>query len=88
METCAGQGLVHSACLRSDGGLVTDAGGGNLLARRWLVIVGKIHPSVAAEFIQGWHGSHNGASPSSAQRLFLIRSPCCFQSSVSQWALP
>lgn len=68
--------------------LVTDAGGGNLLARRWLVIVGKIHPNVAAEFIQGWHGSHNGASPSSEQRLFLIRSPCSFQSSVSQWALP
>lgn len=39
--------------MKSDGGLVTDAGGGKLLARGWLVPVDKAHPSVAAEFSQG-----------------------------------
>lgn len=82
-ETHTGQGLGYSAHLRSDGRLVTDAGGGNLLARRCLVLVDKIHSSVAAEFSQGWHGSHNGASPSSEQRPLPVRSPCCFQTSVS-----
>lgn len=54
--------------MKSDRGLVTDAGGGNLLARRWVVPVDKAHSSVAAEFSQGWHTSHSGTSPSSKQK--------------------
>lgn len=72
-ETRAGQGLGHSAPVRSGGRFVTDAGGGHLLARRWLVLVDKVHPIVAVELSQGWRRGHSVASPSCEQRPLPFR---------------
>lgn len=51
--THAGQGLGYLAGTKSSGGLVSGAGGGNLLVRGGWCLFEKIHPIHAAELSQG-----------------------------------